>query len=302
MVASRRALALITKGRGWTLRACLVVVASSTACVSTDGTRPEGPIVDAGPALMMPVPDAESIRSQTLGAGTERCSGVLAASVLQMAPEAATAFDRVPRLCDQLGTGFMIRNSGPRQVRIDGLSISPAEFSLESLALPLNLEPGASLPVRAYFEAKDIGSQEGTLTVSSTTDECTQFDIHAVGASGTLVTRDYESIDFGRMAAGTLSDIQRLRIVTDRSASDPEVSYTAFSTDKPDTFELVSAPSVPVVPSGCEPIELALRVRAPQTPGRFEGNIVWRTLVRGSSLGEAEATMIVLLFGEVTAP
>jgi len=302
MVARLLALAGVTKSREWLLRACLVVVASSTACVSADGTRSEGPIVDAGPALTVPVTDTGSFRSQTLGAGTERCSEVLAAPVLQMAPEAATAFDRVPRLCDQLGTGFMIRNSGPRQVRIDGLSISPAEFSLERLALPLNLEPGASLPVRAFFEAKDIGSQEGTLTVSSSTDECTQFDIHAVGASGTLVTRDYESIDFGRMAAGTLSGIRRLRIVTDRTASDPEVSYTAFSTDRPDIFELVSVPSVPVVPSGCEPIELALRVRAPQTPGRFEGNIVWRTLVKSSSVGEAEATMIVILFGEVATP
>jgi hypothetical protein len=244
---------------------------------------------------------AEMEMNQTVGSGTAGCNPIEGEAPLEMLPEYVTVFQHVPSLCDPIGSGVSVRNVGTSPLRINGASVLPSELSMETDSIPIELPPGASFAVRLYFDSLEVGEQPGALQVS-TSQGCRQFDVLGLSTSGALLTRSHEVIDFGRVQAGSSSDIQRLTLITERIATDPRVSYGAFSTDNPEVFEIVAAPESRVESVDCRPVELSLRVRAPAEVGPINGNIVWRTLVGPPAQPTAEATMITLLYAEVIAP
>lgn len=260
---------------------------SSSAALAVDSGVPGNSVRDSAAASERP--------GQVAGAGTGGCESGANHPDLEMIPEFWTALNRVDAECGALGSGILVRNRGALRLRITGLSISPREFSIESEALPADLEPGASLSVRVYYENDTTGDMAGSLGVATATG-CGQFAVNGLSTAGALVSRNREVIDFGEVAVGTNSPSQDLSIVTDRAPGEPAITHTAFGTDP--AFEIVAAPRGPVEPMRCDPIAVSIRVREQTATGRIQGNVFWRTLIETDS-ELLEAVALVPVYADI---
>lgn len=249
------------------------------------------PVGDSGPSALPSV--------QTIGSGTSECQTdeVESDAALEMLPDLITVFERYPAVCEQLGSGVLLRNRGPSSVRVLGLSMSSLDFSIEA-NVPIELAQGESMAVRVFYRSNDVGSTDEWLTVA-TTAGCQRFRFHALGTSDALITRSDEALDFGSVAPGGVSEIRRMSIVTDRRGTDTTITYSGFSIGSP-LFEVVSAPARGVEPQGCEPLEVSLRFRAPNDLGAVEGTLFWGVTIQ-SPVDVADALMLVKLYARVTA-
>lgn len=280
-----------------------------------------GIIATLGSGLLDCAPDADAIRGvpqsdsgppdsagelgnepdrgvQTLGTGTTACADDDSVSLATM-PEFFTVFQHSLSSCQPLGSGVLLKNTGTNLLRIDGLRASAPEFGLVvEGSFPMEIGPGAFLPLRVYYRGTEDGSTEARLTVA-TSGGCREFALRGLRTADALITRSNEAIDFGRVGIGGVSSAQRLAVLLESGTDPAMATFSAFSVDPPELFEIVDATSPETELLGCNARNVSIRFRAPSRPGVVEGSLLWGVTAMLPD-GDAEGIMFVPLYATVT--
>jgi hypothetical protein len=230
-------------------------------------------------------------RSQSIGSGTEDCSAIRETGAsLQMLPERLTTFAfSGPTTCESLASVVLLKNGDDESVRIKGLSVSTSDFALAA-QLPVQLEVGATLPVGVHYIGASEDGVEGTLT-ASTSIGCFDFPVRGLAGGERVMTYTDRAVDFGEVEAGAVSEPHQVDILFQFAPNLSPPTLQGFSASPEDIFEIVTVPRI-TQPESCEVIQVAVRFRAPQTSGKFEGALVWRALMEA-----AEGTVFIPLYG-----
>jgi hypothetical protein len=217
---------------------------------------------------------------------------------LQLIPEFVTAFRHVDAECEPLPARFLLNNTQASPVQVDGARTS-SKFSVDPLELPLDLLPGESTSIQIRYLGDALDSEEGTLTVS-TSSGCSDFPVLGLATDGGLMTYSDLAIDFGATRAGSVSGPREFVVAYQRAAAFPGTIFDGFSAAPSDTFQVIGAPDGRQSLESCDEIHFQIRFRAPQTLGRTEGALSWSATTQADN-GTYEGLAFVPLYGTAVA-
>lgn len=226
---------------------------------------------DAGNSSALAQPEA--VFASAVGAGLDRCADTDAGALdLIRQPERFTIFRFVGATeCESLDRSSLLRNVGSTPLRILGLAFDRPEFSTPALFSPSVLQPDEALTFVTRFRGDAILTT--TLTVA-TDAGCQRFEVLGVTGADGLFDTSANALDFGAVPVGGSAErsitlqMQFTDPVAHRSQGLDEVG---FGTVPEGVFQIVSGPASPLRMRSCEPVELLIRLRAPQAPGPVEG-------------------------------
>jgi hypothetical protein len=266
------------------------------AACGSDSPAPSA-TADAGPAVRETNAREPDEGTRTVGQVT--CAdGSRAETGLQLIPEFVTAFRHIRAECESLGARFLLSNTQQSSAQINGAMVS-SNFSVDSAEIPLDLLPGQSMRILVRYLGDALDSEEGTLTVS-TSSGCVDVPVRGLATDGGLMTYSDLAIDFGTARAGSMSAPREFVVKYQREASFASTTFEGFSAAPSDVFQVIASPEGPQSPESCDEIRFQIVFRAPQMPGRIEGALGW-TATTDVGDGVAEGIVLVPLYGTVIA-
>jgi hypothetical protein len=224
------------------------------------------------------------------------CGGKAALSLTSV-PEDVFAFHHVSSECDSLKPLFLVRNDGEHSVRVERVSVAPAQFSASVEGLPRQLAPGETLPVSLGFSTDEALSVEGVVTVSGP-DGCSELKVYGEGVPDSLTTQSAYALDFGEVPAGTTSAPREVVILSQHEAADTSVTIEGFSAGPEGVFEVT--PVGAVTPESCQEVKVSITFTAPASEGAVAGDLGWGYLITSPS-GTFSASAGLPLFGTSVA-
>lgn len=245
---------------------------SPSADTATEGSTPSD-----GPSEEDAAADASFAAEATtaLGIGAESCASTVPGGQLglERTPNYSTVFKHANSTCDALPVGSFFRNTGDTPLVIQGIGVSSTDFSIESVALPKELQPGESITVQVAYRGASLEPEEESLTIT-TSSGCSRYSIRGFAvADDTVVTRTPTALDFGEVKVGIPSETQEVLILAQLDESKAAPEFGEFSASPEGAVELLEHPEDPITANDCQKLKLSVRIPSQETPGPVAGTL-----------------------------
>lgn len=159
-----------------------------------------------------------------------------------------------------------LTNNTQNGIAISTIGVSNSEFSVSSVAMPIDLAPGQSVDVSVAFAPTTTGWAGGKVSFV-TSANTVSLQVGGTGVTSQALTANPTSISFGQVAVGT-STTAALVLTNIRTWN---VKLTGLQTQDP-VFS-VSAPSFPLTLGPGQSITLNVSF-APQVAGVAQGGVL----------------------------
>jgi hypothetical protein len=192
-----------------------------------------------------------------------------------------------------------LRNTSESSFTIQQVHVTSGPFIVSAAQqLPQELPASASALIRVAItrEAEPLEKKvEGVVTVV-TSQGCATVRIGgAATAEWPAYNHSIQAIDFGEVVVGAESAPRQLRIQL-MGAGAGEERLIGFVTDAGEFSILPPQPARETLMESCDTMNISLSFKAPPTPGRISGSLMWE---RASP--EASAIIMLPLSGSAVA-
>lgn len=187
-------------------------------------------------------------------------------------PEEVLVLRHTSSPCSTNETELLVQNTSTSPLILDRVETSSATFLLEPLELPVTLLPGSTMPVGVRLSEEARGEQTGALRLSGP-GGCSELPLRGIAADEAMLTLNRQALDFGVVEAGTTSETRDIVVLAQHAgdATSPTVDGVSAS---PESFQIVSAPSIPFALGSCAPVTVSVSFDAPETTGPVTGDLL----------------------------
>lgn len=227
------------------------------------------------------------------------CERAGKSTALAAVPDYIVVFRHVEAACEPLPTEVLLRNTSNAKITIDRMAVTAGPFKVEAAeSLPQEVPPNSAAVIRVALaaDAKPLEQElNGTATII-TSEGCASVSLSGVAtAAWPVINHSAQAIDFGDVVVGEQSAPHHLTIQVQQAGS-VEQQFLGFATDSAEFTLLPPEPPRQSTLGACETLTLSLAFKAPLTPGRIDGSLMWERISP-----DASAIILLPLFGTASA-